>query len=135
VLGRVKQALARKGVAVTAMSVSVAEMCNVEPAAEERRRRLHGCVSEMRVGGKLYALADPSQQPYREGMADRAAISVDLCSNNPTNTFPTFECGVARHSKLRYSSSADCRSARFKTMAHFLTRAAVGMDVGLNILE
>ena len=33
---RVKQALARKGVSVTASSVSVAEVRNVEPAAEEK---------------------------------------------------------------------------------------------------
>jgi hypothetical protein len=33
---RVKQALARKGVTVMAMSVSVAEMRDVEPAAEEK---------------------------------------------------------------------------------------------------
>ena len=31
-----KQALSRKGVTVTAMSVSVAEVCNAEPAAEEK---------------------------------------------------------------------------------------------------
>jgi hypothetical protein len=33
---RVKQALARKGITVTALSVSVAEVCHVEPAAEEK---------------------------------------------------------------------------------------------------
>src|SRR6266702_6932772 len=33
---RVKQALARKGVTVEATAVSVAEVCNVDPAAEEK---------------------------------------------------------------------------------------------------